>query len=293
MNEIAKQVEEQVSESFREVATIVVFSSKMWGARVQDKDVVRDVAEQNGAETPEVGTFTKKLLAGADEEFRELCAKIREARQVHYSMTLPYAKGQALLPNARMMDYLQRMTAMKQEVKELRDKFKEVYPQRVQEAMQKLGKLADPSKYPPVDAIDSTFGIYFEFLPVPEASDFSYLPEGFANMLGYSLEKKIQSRIEAAKRIGWERLRDALEHAAEKCLSPDTKKFYQSMVDHIVDAAKVLEPMVEDGALCRRALGLCDGVTKDMLRDNVGFRKEFGERANQLADEINEVIEGA
>ena len=86
-------------------------------------------------------------------------------------------------------------------------------------------------------------------------------------------------------------MQESLDHAAEKCLNPDTKKFFQSMVEHIVTAADVLLPMLDENEdLCERAKTLCDGVDKDMLRENLEFRKQFGTRAMQLSKEVSAVL---
>lgn len=282
-----------VGKALREVATIVVFSSKAWGARVQDRKVVQDVARSAEAETQEVGTFSKKLLAGADEEYKALTKKINEARTLHYAMTLPYVKGQAIIPNTQMFEYIQRMEAMKREIAELKQQFKEVYPERMEQAIKKLGKLADRSKYPPPETIDTSFGIEVEFLPLPEADDFSYLPEGFAQQLGADLEKKILRRTEQAKEIGWKRLCEALDHAAERCLAPEVKRLYESMIDNLLDAAKVMDGFVEDGtpekSAVRRVITFCESADIKQIRNSMTARKTFGQSAQEVWDRLRDL----
>lgn len=270
-----------VNESLREVATIVVFSSRVWGARAKDQKVVHDAAQAAKAQTDDVGTFTKKLLAGADTEYKALCKKINEARSLHYTLTLPYTRGQALLPNVQMLDYVQKMMSIKDEIKVLKDEFKAVYPDRRDEAIRKLGALADPAKYPPVESIDSSFGIDIEFLPIPVCSDFSYLPEGFATRLGMDLEDKLNTRIKQAKDFGWARLNDALEHAAEKCLDLEVKRLFASMVRNVNDAATVLRGFYEDGtpeySLLSRIVNFSETVTINDIRNSQEVRRNFGE----------------
>ena len=285
--------EVNVNETMREVATLVVFSARTWGARVQDTTVVARVAREAEAKTNNVGTFSKRLLAGADEEFKELTAKINEARRLHYAMTLPYTRGQALLPNTQMLDYIKRMNQIKQEILTLRDQFKAVYPQRKQRAMQKLGKLADPTKYPPVDAIDYTFGIDIEFLPIPMAQDFSYLPDGFAEKLGMDLEQKLKDRTEQAKQFGWQRLGEALEHAAEKCLDPDTKRFFKTMIEHVDDAARLMRGFTEENSVERgileRVLSATAAADIKQIRSSETAKLLFGNSCKEAFARLREL----
>ena len=229
------------SEVLRNVATIVTLRTHAWGAQAKDDDAVATVAHANNATQVNIGRFNKKLLAGADTEYKTLVAKIREAKSGHQKMTLPYIKGQALLPNQLIFEYTQMMGDYKVEIRQLKADFKQAYPAAMQTAMGVLGGLADASKYPPAASIVVAFGIDVECLPIPDGISFAHLPAAFSEALANQLNTRMKTRVDEAMRTGWSELDNKLAHLSAVMGNPDTKRLRATLITNVDVAAKTLK----------------------------------------------------
>lgn len=231
------------STALRSVATVVTLTTHMWGARAKDNAAASSLAHMKKAKQDDVTVVTKRLLAGADKEYKALVSKIREAKAAHDRLTLPYRKGESLLANQRVWEYTETMSKYKQEIRKLRNEFEAAYPEAIKKAQDTLGpELADPTKYPPADVVGAAFGINVEFTPVPDADGFNALPDAFSEMLVKQLNTAVIERINAAMADGWQRLEHYLSHVATTLSNPDTKRLHKSMLTNVKETAELIEP---------------------------------------------------
>jgi cytochrome c556 len=127
------------------------------------------------------GAFHKKLLASADVELRDVHAEGNGMRLFVYNNTLPWSasdgirRGDRVLATSKALNFLGELNNRKKGHDNAVLKLASVWDQRVAQAMQNLGGLADTSDYPSASEVAGLFSVSVELKPIPAIGDFSRL----------------------------------------------------------------------------------------------------------------------
>src|SRR3990167_5124862 len=154
-------------------AMLVRFSVHGWAAKVNDRKISKEVAEQHKNEET-MGRYIKSLLKS--EHLDAYNQVGREAYTVHRTMTLPWDDGTGLLPSANFWKYNERMEELKRKADEHASAFVKEYEAQWNNGMAKfqelLGDLFDKDDYPHPERLKQRFGIRVRVRPLTNPNDF-------------------------------------------------------------------------------------------------------------------------
>jgi len=133
------------------------------------KGKTQEVAQETGADINSV-SVTKRLLS---KRITEAHTKLeREARAVHYDMTLPWVdRGPALLPVKLFTEYEAAMLSLQSKYWGTVDEFLVHYVDHINEARVRLGDLFNVADYPAAEEIKSKFKFNLRFDQISDSSD--------------------------------------------------------------------------------------------------------------------------
>lgn len=219
-------------------AMLARLSISQWTGKAFDKKVSAEVEQAHGAH--DAGRFNKLLVS---KSLLEPISKLAgEVRKYHYSVTLPWSdSGERLLPSKLFMDYTARMREFRGTMDTLVSDLVAAYPNEVQVARNRLGTMYDPGDYPDPSDIRETFGLTFEFTPVPDAKDFRVdVSDEAADEIRTSIKQAVSTRQTEAVKACFDRIREVVSKIAER-LSDEKAIFKDSLINNAVDLCRVLD----------------------------------------------------
>ena len=257
-----------------------------WTGRKKDKSASASVTSQNYADNG-TASVNKKLLGNCDE-LTAIQKFVANARNIHYSMTMPWSDlGMRLLPTAQYFKYHQTMTDLQNEFEgsdvAMVDTFCNNYTWEVSRAQARIGNLFIREDYPTEESIRNKFAFSISYIPLPEAGDFRVdVGNEQRDVLESHYSDYYSKQLGSAMQDVWDRTYKALSNMSERldyggC---DKKKvFRDTLVDNVLDMVELLNVcnVSGDSQMSAMALKLEDalrGVTPDGLRNNESFRAE-------------------
>ena len=218
-------------------AMLINLTITTWNAHRFDRQVSTDVETSHGS-AKGMGRYNKKLV-GESEASLKLKVIVGEARQFHYTYTLPWStEGPRILPSAAFVTYAEHMRTYKQEFDQVASEFCQEYPSLKMKAQHLLGRLYHDEDYP-VDVADK-FSFRWTVLPLPDAGDFRvHLTTDEIDMIKGQITEDVQAATSGAMREVWQRLYDHVSKMAERLAIPDAV-FRNSLVENLRDLCKLL-----------------------------------------------------
>ena len=261
-------------------AMLVDLSLSVWTGRKLDKTVSAEVDVSKNAKG-RAGNYHKNLLAGS-EKLAEIGKLSSAIRNWSYSQTSPWSDaGTRLLPSTLFFDYKAKLAEYEKMFSDKVVEFLAEYDVLVSKAAFQLGDLFNREDYPLVDKVQSKFGMYYTFSPVPEAGDFR-VDIGEAGMaeLKKRYDDAFRYRIESSMKDVWERLHDALSKMSERFDydGSGTKKIFRdSLVENAQELTGLLKHLNITGdmqmeAMRKRLEGLLSGCDADSFREDDALR---------------------
>lgn len=261
-------------------AMLVDLSLSVWTGRKLDKTVSAEVDVSKNAKG-RAGNYHKNLLAGS-EKLAEIGKLSSSIRNWSYSQTSPWSDaGTRLLPSTLFFDYKAKLAEYEKMFSDKVVEFLAEYDVLVSKSAFQLGDLFNREDYPLVDKVQSKFGMYYTFSPVPEAGDFR-VDIGEAGMaeLKKRYDDAFRYRIESSMKDVWERLHDALSKMSERFDydGSGTKKIFRdSLVENAQELTGLLKHLNITGdmqmeAMRKRLEGLLSGCDADSFREDDALR---------------------
>ena len=261
-------------------AMLVDLSLSVWTGRKLDKTVSAEVDVSKNAKG-RAGNYHKNLLAGS-EKLAEIGKLSSSIRNWSYSQTSPWSDaGTRLLPSTLFFDYKAKLAEYEKMFSDKVVEFLAEYDVLVSKSAFQLGDLFNREDYPLVDKVQSKFGMYYTFSPVPEAGDFR-VDIGEAGMaeLKQRYDDAFRYRIESSMKDVWERLHDALSKMSERFDydGSGTKKIFRdSLVENAQELTGLLKHLNITGdmqmeAMRKRLEGLLSGCDADSFREDDALR---------------------
>ena len=253
-----------------------------WTGRKKDKSASASVTSQNYADNG-TASVNKKLLGNCDE-LTAIQKFVASARNIHYSMTMPWSDlGMRLLPTAQYFKYHQQMTELQNEFENMVDTFCNNYTWEVSRAQARIGSLFRADDYPTEASIRDKFAFSISYIPLPEAGDFRVdVGNEQRDVLESHYNEYYRKQLDSAMGDVWQRTYKALSNMSDRLdYGGDDKKkvFRDSLVDNVLDMVELLNVcnVAGDSQMSEMARKLDDalrGVTPDGLRNNESFRAE-------------------
>lgn len=253
-----------------------------WTGRKKDKSASASVTRQSYAETG-TASVNKKLLGNCDE-LTAIQKFVANARNIHYSMTMPWSDlGMRLLPTAQYFKYHEQITALQNEFDSMVDTFCNNYTWEVSRAQARIGSLFQVNDYPSESSIRDKFAFTMSYIPLPDSGDFRVdVGNDQRDVLESHYNDYYSKQLGSAMQDVWNRTYKALSNMSDRLDygGGDKKKvFRDSLVDNVLDMVELLNVcnVTGDSQMSAMALKLDDalrGVTPDGLRNNEAFRAE-------------------
>ena len=224
--------------NIQERSMLVDLVIRKWDATKHDKTVSAEVEINHAAH--DAGRYTKRLIDKA--HLADLTTLAGQARNYHYSRTLPWSdKGQRILPSELFMEYRQGIDDIKIKYLAARDVFLNLYPQLVQNARTRLGTMYDPTDYPDVSDLTSSFDMRIEIMPVPDAFDFRVNVDAETQeAIRAQITEAVAEKQARAVKDCWYRARDVLDRIATQC-GNEKGRIHDSLMDNAQDLVNILK----------------------------------------------------
>ena len=203
MNSISAQ-----EPSLSSQAMLCSLSIGMWSARKHGPVASQEIAQRHGAQV-DAARYHKVLLP--KEALAEAQKIVSDARQEHYSMTLPRnANDYRGLPSAAYMDCTEKMRELSNRFTPAVDALAREFGNLVEQAKMRLGGLFRPDDYPAPDELRAKFSFETKVMPLPDADDFRVT---FGEMEKERIKRQITATVEASLQVASRDLRQRLYEA--------------------------------------------------------------------------------
>jgi len=261
-------------------AWLVDVGVSVWTGRKLDKKASEEVEAQNKA-NPNVANVHKKLLGKCDE-LVAVQKFVANARNIHYSMTLPWSDmGMRLVTTQMFPKYHKQMTEFQQEFDNLVTKFMDVYDWAVINAQTLLGDLYNSANYPDKNELIHKFSWRMNYVPLPDAGDFRIdIGNEAQAQLQESYKSYYTTMFDKAKSDLSDRLIKPLKNMSERldyADDEDKKIFRDTLVDNVMDILDLVKTFDHDTKLtatCTQIENALMGITPDALREDSTLRAE-------------------
>jgi hypothetical protein len=261
-------------------AMLVELQISQWTGRKKDKRASATVTSQNYADTG-TAAVNKKLL-GHCEELDAIHKFTANARNIHYSMTMPWSdSGMRLLPTAQYFAYHKQMTELQNEFHSRSAAFVTNYDWEISRAQARLGALFVRDDYPTQMSLAAKFGFHISYVPLPDAGDFRV---DVGNEQRQVLEEHYTAyytkQLTSAMDDVWKRMYTALSNMSTRLdyQGDDKKKWVRgTLVDNVLDMVDMLGICNVTGdsqmeAMRIRLEEVLRGVTVEGLKNNETLR---------------------
>jgi hypothetical protein len=293
-------VQTKIASPLSRTSTLVSVRVRGWTARKLDKQITDETNRRYNA-SADAGRFNKLLIAG--DHMQELTSITSAARDLHYSMTLPWTdKGPRILPNKLYSKFTDAFRALKRQHADAVERFAAVYPAAVEARRIALNGAFKESDYPAADRIRSKFELELEVMPFPEVSDFrSDLDDDIVADIRREIEETSGRRIDGAVKHAAGQIVELVGHMAAKLKEQENKKegerrfFMDSLVNNVRDLADLLPAfnLTSDPALdaltqrIQRELCVEDASA---LRKNPAAREAVAKSADEIVAEVERFL---
>lgn len=278
---------------------LVSLSIRSWSGKRTDKDATQEVIANKNA-VQDAGAFSKKLLASADEELKEVHAAANAIRGYVYSRTLPWTlqsdgakRGERLVATSESMNFLKEVAALKKVYDDAVLNLQQVWDARVNQAIANLGSLADPSDYPTASDLPSLFSVTVDIRPLPAIADFSRLnvPAALQTALAQRMAQHAETQMRNAMEDLKERLLEELNRIAtqlERVGNGEKTKLYQTLITNTQNLVSLARSMNLTGS--QRLMELADKIEARLLTYPVEVYKNDIGKAAAVAKEAKALI---
>lgn len=295
------QVEQRdLADAVRSMGLLADLTINMWSGERTDASIGARVKADAGA-VGNTGRYIKNLMAGCDDKLKDLRSAYASARTTHYKLTLPWIanpqegtrmQGPRLLPNLLFDRYITELSALRNSATQKLGDFVAEYPDLIQRAMNNLGGMAKPEDYPSQAQIQTSFKFNFDFTPIPPTSAFPNLPPHALKALSNALHRRQQSSALQAQAAMWERVREQVNHLAERLKDPDAT-FKSASVDNVRELITLLPGYnVTSDERVTEITGDIDnmlrGIAASDIRKDNSLRKAVANDAIAITDKLNQ-----
>lgn len=293
MNNLLQEAPQIEAISISSSAMLTEHTQGIWTGRKKDKRASTQVNDDNNADAGVANVY--KALLGSSPDLKAVQNFAQNARNSHYSMTLPWSAGFQLLPVAQYFSYHKQMTAFQVEFYRLVDVFMQGYKWAVVQAESKLGDLFNRNEYPTEDVIRSKFYFNVNYVPLPEAGDFRL---DIGNEERAALETHYNDyyskQLTGAMNHLWNKVYDVLTKMSERLDYGDgevKKVFRDSLVTNVLDVVDLLTlcNVTEDSQLEQMRMDLevaLRGVSASGLREDAGLRRMTKRSVDKMIDSL-------
>jgi hypothetical protein len=232
-----------MSNNLSDKAMLVYLNVSQWTARKYDRSISDKVASDYEAEA-DSGRYNKLLVAQAS--LKKVNKIVGNVRTYHYANTLPWDDtGNRLQTAANYPHYTETMREFHGQFTGAVAEFLTVYPDEIENAKRRLGRMFNPSDYPNICEIERRFGFRINVSPLPTSGDLRVtLSDAEIQSIRADIEIRTQEGIDRAMRELWQRLYDSVKHMSDKLseMRDDGRNgiFRDSLVSNLQELCELL-----------------------------------------------------
>jgi hypothetical protein len=192
----------------------------MPGNRHKDNTLTHDVHHRHGM-AADSGLYQKLLLP--ETAYCNLKRVATNARKDHGRKTFTTDYG-AILPAAKVDDYLECLTARQAEWDVAVREFIAAYPKNLEIARRRLNGAFKPDDYPRVSELPRLFTFEFPLLPMPNAETLDHivgLADDRVQQMRAQLQRSSQAAADATRQQLLTRILDRVQHLGNALANPE------------------------------------------------------------------------
>lgn len=282
------------AQRLRRIAAAVRVSFTWWGVhRMLNAQQREEMGDAYAADTRFL-TAGKKIIDVKHDAFRKLTSIRSRVISFWRGLTLPYVEpGVRLIRQADIEAFVHTMQGFRAELIEAEGSLNAVYEEMKTDARRRLGRLYDPTDYPP--EVRGLFSVGFDF---PSVEPPSYLmrlkPELYAEEQA-RIAHRFEEAVELAEQAFVSELSKLVSHLTERLTGSDGEKriFRDSVVTNLSEFFERFKTLnirsnAQLDTLVEQAQQIVRGVEPQDLRDNAGLRQHV---ATQLS-QVQSVLDG-
>ena len=295
-----------MSDNFLKVRVIV----HKWNQSRRDKKEEALAAAAAGADPGALKVY-KQALVGVDTEYKATSAAFERVRTAIDEVTLPYAMsggdgrktvGDRLTQAdpVTLGHMYQTYASAKKKANDELDKLCEVWDDRINTALSKLGRTADRSLYPTVEELRHKFSVELVESVIPSTTDYSRLSLP-PKMVSYMMQKaekvgrtQVESSLNELRTRMLTELRRMATQLGNKGQEKKGTKLFPSLITNMENVVNMLEGMnVTESADIKNLIAeirenLLD-KSVEQYRANPTACLDASEHASKLADALDDV----
>jgi len=276
--------------SLTEKAMLARLTITQWSARKMDKRVTEEVRVNHDA-SADAGRYNKLLIA--QEAIKTVQAVATAARETHYRLTLPWRDdGARILPAKAFFDYSKSMRDSEAEFNRAVAEFLAEYPVLVSDARHRLNGMFSENDYPSADKLRARFSWTISIDPLPTGEDFRVtIGDDETARIRAEIDARTRQALADGMRDAWQRLYDAVKHAADKLADADAI-FRDSLIGNIRDLCGLLPVLnfADDARLEAMRANIetkLAGLDCDGLRRSPMYRHKAAQDAQAIARDLS------
>lgn len=234
---------QELSNALASNYVLVDLQLRSWSGKATDRGASDELIASKGA-VRDSGAFVKSLLASAGKELKDVHTMGNALRTFVYNNTLPWSasdgakRGERVLATTKAIPFLTDLNALKKERDNAVLTLVSVWDQRVAQAMQNLGSLADPGDYPASSEVAALFAVSVDLKPIPAISDFTRLniPAELSEALSARHEQAAQIQVANAMNDMRDRFIDELtriEKQMTKVAAGEKTRLYDTLITNM------------------------------------------------------------
>lgn len=240
----------------------------------------------------------RKLFAKQD--IKPLQQVATKARQWFRERTLPFGRGQGIIPAKAYFNLMNDLGALRLEFNREKENLLNNMTDVLRRAQVVNGSLFDVNNYPSLSEMANNIYFSIEVTPVPAGNDYDKLadlsPEEIETLKREAVLNN-QSKVEFAIKDLYDRLLKGLKHVADRLTDDDEgmKIFRDTLIGNInkaIEAAETLNVADDDklADFTSQVKDVFDGLTASDLRRDSKLRKEVAEKSADLAQRMSELF---
>jgi len=249
---------------------------------------------------PDLIHVSKDILDA--EELKAVGHLHGEIRRYLWSRHLPsslFRNGIYLIPLALVDEVDKKLQTYRTELTNRIKKFLAVYPERIEEAKKRLGKLFDEEEYPSGSRLSEAFEMKVSYITFQTPTSLKSVSSALFQRESKKLE---ESMAESAREIQ-QALREAMgslvEHMVERLTGGDggkPKKFKDTSIQKVQEfldtfQARNITGDAQLGALVEKAKKLLVGISPDDLREDDKVRKIVAQGFEKLKGALDGMLQ--
>jgi hypothetical protein len=277
---------ESPARRLRRIAAAVRIHFTWWGVhRTLTAQQKEEVGDAYGADA-RLLSAGKKIIDTRHEAFRRLTSL--RTRVVNYwrGLTLPYVEpGMRLIRQAEVEAFVHTMEGFRDELTQAEADLNAVYGEIQADAQRRLGRLFNPTDYPP--EIRGLFGVDWDFPSVEPPGYLLRLNPEIYQQEQERITRRFEEAVQLAEQAFIGELAKLVSHLTERLSGPEgeRKVFRDSAIGNLTEFFERFRQLnVRSNAqldeLVEQAQQVVRGVGPQELRDDVGLRQHV---ATQLA----------